>query len=91
MRVLFPGMGIGLHPDEITIARLLNDAGYATAMDLYTTIASWCGVDVPDDRIIDGRDISDVLEGKTAESPHEAIFEPSHPYYMAEYDLADRG
>jgi len=28
--VLFPGQGIGLNPSEITIARLLKDAGYAT-------------------------------------------------------------
>ncbi|MBT5207115.1 MAG: sulfatase-like hydrolase/transferase, partial [Acidimicrobiaceae bacterium] len=28
--VLFPGQAQGLHPDEITIARLLQDAGYAT-------------------------------------------------------------
>ena len=30
MGVLFPGQGRGLHPEEITIARLLSDAGYAT-------------------------------------------------------------
>ena len=28
--VLFPGWPIGLHPDEVTIARALRDAGYAT-------------------------------------------------------------
>jgi arylsulfatase A len=28
--VLFPGWGVGLHPDEVTIATLLRDAGYAT-------------------------------------------------------------
>ena len=28
--VLFPGSPGGLHPDEITVARLLKDAGYAT-------------------------------------------------------------
>ena len=30
MRVLFPGQGVGLHPDEVTIASMLRDAGYAT-------------------------------------------------------------
>jgi len=29
--VLFPGQGVGLNPSEITIARLLKQAGYATA------------------------------------------------------------
>lgn len=43
MRVLFPGQGRGLHPDEITIARLLRDAGYATL-----AVGKWhCG-DQPD-------------------------------------------
>ncbi|MBC2603219.1 sulfatase family protein [Puniceicoccus vermicola] len=37
--VLFPGDSCGLHPDEITIGTLLNDAGYATAL-----IGKWhCG------------------------------------------------
>src|SRR6056297_2130383 len=30
--VLFPGNSRGLNPDEITIAEVLRDAGYATAM-----------------------------------------------------------
>jgi arylsulfatase A len=30
--VLLPGDPVGLHPDEITIADLLHDAGYATAL-----------------------------------------------------------
>lgn len=29
--VLFPGAGVGLNPDEITIAEVLKDVGYATA------------------------------------------------------------
>ena len=38
-RVLFPGQGIGLNPDEITIATLLRDAGYATKI-----VGKWhCG------------------------------------------------
>lgn len=41
--VLFPGQGVGLNPDEITIARLLKDQGYATAH-----VGKWhCG-DQPD-------------------------------------------
>lgn len=43
MRVLFPGQGRGLHPDEVTIARVLSDAGYATL-----AVGKWhCG-DQPD-------------------------------------------
>jgi arylsulfatase A-like enzyme len=37
--VLFPGDSCGLHPAEITVARLLRDAGYATAL-----VGKWhCG------------------------------------------------
>ncbi len=37
--VLFPGDSCGLHPDEITIARLLKDAGYRTKL-----VGKWhCG------------------------------------------------
>ena len=39
LHVLFPGMAGGLNPSEITIARLLRDAGYATQM-----VGKWhCG------------------------------------------------
>ena len=30
--VLFPGNDVGLHPDEVTVAEVLKDAGYATAI-----------------------------------------------------------
>ena len=37
--VLFPGQAQGLHPDEVTIARLLQNAGYATRL-----VGKWhCG------------------------------------------------
>ena len=37
--VLFPGDGIGLNPDEITIAKLLKGVGYSTAL-----VGKWhCG------------------------------------------------
>jgi arginyl-tRNA synthetase len=38
-QVLFPGMGVGLHPQERTMATLLREAGYATAL-----VGKWhCG------------------------------------------------
>ncbi len=43
MAVLFPGQGVGLHPDEVTVASMLADAGYATL-----AVGKWhCG-DQPD-------------------------------------------
>ncbi len=43
-----------------------------TAMDLLPTLAGWAGTAVPDDTIIDGRDIAPVLTGGAA-SPHETF------------------
>ena len=41
--VLFPGWSVGLNPEEITIARLLSDAGYATKL-----VGKWhCGDQPP--------------------------------------------
>ena len=66
--VRWPGrIPAGLETDAIT-----------TAMDLYPTLAQWCGAEVPADRTIDGRDIAPVLLGEEgAESPHQAFF-----YYL---------
>lgn len=44
-----------------------------TQMDLFPTLAAWCGATVPTDRIIDGRDLSGVLLDR-APSPHDAFF-----------------
>jgi arylsulfatase A-like enzyme len=50
----------------------------ATAMDLLPTFAKLGGGKVPDDRVIDGKDISPVLLGKpNAKTPHKAFF-----YYL---------
>jgi arylsulfatase A-like enzyme len=44
-----------------------------TAMDLLPTFAKLAGAEIPDDRVIDGRDIWPVLSGK-AKTPHETFF-----------------
>jgi arylsulfatase A len=47
----------------------------ATNMDLFTTIATLCSGSIPNDRIIDGRNIVPLLTGVPgAESPHEAFY-----------------
>jgi arylsulfatase A-like enzyme len=55
-----------------------------TSLDFYPTFASMAGAAVPQDRIIDGRDILQVLRGESA-SPHEAFF-----YYLCNDLLAVR-
>lgn len=44
-----------------------------TAMDLLPTFAKLAAAEVPDDRVIDGKDVSSVLM-EHAKSPHEAFF-----------------
>ena len=44
-----------------------------TAMDLYPTIAGWCGADLPTDRTIDGRDLDALLRSEAVESPRETF------------------
>lgn len=46
-----------------------------TGMDLLPTLTMIAGGDVPDDRVLDGKDIWPLLAGKPdAKSPHEAIY-----------------
>ena len=43
--------------------------------DLFPTIAKLAGQGMPSDRVIDGKDIGDVLLGKPgAKSPHKTLF-----------------
>lgn len=46
----------------------------AGTIDILPTILKAAGVDIPQDRIIDGEDIWSLLTSTRAESPHEAIF-----------------
>jgi len=52
-------------------------------MDLLPTFAGLAGAKVPDDRVIDGRDIWPLMSGRAgAKSPHDAFF-----YYSARGNL----
>lgn len=57
-----------------TVAPGRTTAEVATSMDLYPTLAGLCGASVPDDRTIDGRDITPLLEDDAAATPHDAVF-----------------
>jgi len=48
-------------PGRIPAGQVVSDV--ANAMDLYPTIANWCGVDVPGDRTLDGRNLGPLLTG----------------------------
>jgi len=69
-------------PGTIPAGMVSSEIG--ATIDLLPTIAKLAGAQVPQDRIIDGRDYSDVLLGKPgAKSPHDVHF--------YEYEGARRG
>lgn len=60
-------------PETIPAGSISKEIGVTT--DLLPTLAKLTGSSIPDDRIIDGKDISDLLLGKTnARSPHQLHF-----------------
>jgi arylsulfatase A-like enzyme len=46
----------------------------AMSIDLFPTLLRLAGLDLPQDRVIDGRDISGLLRGTETASPHDALF-----------------
>ncbi|MEL7500143.1 MAG: alpha/beta fold hydrolase [Planctomycetota bacterium] len=52
------GPGVGMQTGK-------TSAAVVRAMDWYPTLATFAGIKVPNDRIIDGRDISPLLKGET--------------------------
>ena len=60
-------------PGKIPAGAVTSEIG--TTTDMLPTIAKLVGAKVPTDRIIDGKDISDILLGKKgAKSPHTTLF-----------------
>ncbi len=56
------GPGLGLQAGE-------ESSAVVRAMDWYPTLATFAGIKVPDDRVIDGRDISPLLKGESSIVP----------------------
>ena len=52
------GPGVGLQAG-------VKSSAVVRAMDWYPTLATFAGIKVPDDRVIDGRDIAPLLKGET--------------------------
>ncbi len=71
-----------------TIAPGTRSDKLSTTMDLMPTLADFAGASVPGDRIIDGKSIRDLIEGKPgAKSPHEAFYY----YYMSQLSAVRSG
>jgi arylsulfatase A len=52
------GPGLGLQTDA-------ESAAVVRAMDWYPTLATFAGIEVPEDRVLDGRDLSPLLKGES--------------------------
>jgi len=67
MRVPFIAKGPGIPEGRVIGEPAMN-------IDLFTTSLAIAGVPIPDDRVIDGRNLLPLLRGKSLETPHEALF-----------------
>lgn len=67
-------------PGRIPAGRVSSE--FAASIDLFPTFSRLAGIAMPQDRVIDGRDIWPVLTDDRARSPHEYfyIYEGSIPY-----------
>jgi len=63
---------IAAWPETIPAGRVSNTP--FMNLDLYPTLFHLAGVELPGDRIIDGRNIYQLLTGEDDKAPHEAIF-----------------
>ena len=59
-------------PGTIPPGRVLDQV--AASIDIFPTIVKAAGAELPQDRVIDGRDLLPLLADRTDESPHEAIY-----------------
>jgi arylsulfatase A-like enzyme len=71
-------------PGVIEANRASN--GLCTTMDLLPTLASLAGTSPPDDRIIDGKDLSAFLRGEVAETPNDVFYFYAHSHLQAVRD-----
>ncbi len=63
---------IAKYPGEIPAGLVMDTT--IISLDLFPTILSLAGIELPSDRTIDGKNIIDNLTGSSTESPHEAIY-----------------
>ncbi|MHC4406658.1 MAG: sulfatase family protein, partial [Planctomycetota bacterium] len=73
---------IARFPGKVPAGRVCREP--AAVIDLLPTLAAMAGAKVPDDRIIDGRDLGPLLSGGPgAESPHEGLYYYSFVHLQA--------
>ncbi|MDR7133896.1 arylsulfatase [Lysobacter niastensis] len=65
------------YPGRVPVGAKSNEIVHIT--DMYTTLLRWAGTDAPQDRVIDGVDQRDFLEGRQETSAREGF-----PYWMGD-------
>lgn len=65
------------YPGKVPAGRQSNEIVHIT--DMFTTLVRWTGAEIPNDRVIDGLDQRDFLEGKRENSAREGF-----PYWLGE-------
>jgi arylsulfatase len=63
------------YPGKVPAGQLSDEIVHIT--DMFTTIVRWAGLEIPKDRVIDGKDQRAFLEGKQKKSSREGF-----PYWM---------
>ena len=58
---------------ELGLQAGAESSAVVRAMDWYPTLATFAGIQIPEDRVIDGRDISPLLKGETKFVPHPGM------------------
>ncbi|XP_042190629.1 arylsulfatase D isoform X1 [Callorhinchus milii] len=64
--------GLFRWPGVLTAGRTIDEP--TSLMDIYPTLANLAGAHLPQDRVIDGRDLMPLLEAKVRRSEHEFLF-----------------
>jgi arylsulfatase A-like enzyme len=59
-------------PGQIPTGQVCDEV--ITSMDILPTLAHYCGAQLPQDRIIDGHNVSGILEGNMLQSPTEVFY-----------------
>jgi len=63
---------IAFWPEQISAGQVINEP--AMNIDLFSTSLSAAGVEIPKNRIIDGRNLIPLLSGKVKKSPHRFLY-----------------
>ncbi|XP_036601617.1 arylsulfatase F-like [Trichosurus vulpecula] len=73
--------GIVRWPGMLSAGKVIGEP--TSLMDVYPTLASVVGATLPQDRVIDGRDLMPLLKGEVQKSEHEFLYHYCGPFLHA--------